>query len=1024
MTGWRSARAHKWSPVRHAWRSSVRHRRSQALALVAVSALVTACTVFAPLYDRAMQEALVDTLLQRTTPAERTVSLVSSSGAYAGGTSDSRAPAEIEGLLDDEVLAHLGPVVYGRTAIVTPTTGAVPPSGLLMWRDGACDYVRVLSGACPQARGEIMVSEADAANFDLRPGARLKIPTVYDDDFVRLEVVGTYAPLDDPWWQGQRTVGISGIVLGLDPSANHDAWLTTEQTFLDAQLLDAESSQAGAPVADTSSDIESMLALDEGIRSLEAGLELRGVDLQIDTGITELVDSVRTQVRQAHRTVPLLLAPMAVLSLFVLWLVLSSATAQRRGEVAVARLRGRGPAAAAGLLLLELLPPLLVGVLPGALAAVAGAAVVADRLPGSAPFELGDAFGVALLVAVSAIVLTTVVAAVRTAREPLHDVVRSGAVPSTGWALGAVDAFVVAAVGSGVLAFATGSLQGPLALAGPALLALLTGLLLGHLAAPAGRVVGRHLLRRGRPVAGSSMLEVGRRREGRAMIAVITVACALAVFSLDARAVGERNRVSASRHDAGAPVVLELDGRDLDGVRSALAAADPTGLRATPVLVARGDTLAVEPEAFRRISFFPRGAPTPAEWRAIAPPDREPVVITGTRIALDVRPSGGLGSTDLFGSTTAVRLGVAVTSATGVLRTVDLGRVPARGVTRTLTARLDDCARGCRLAALQLTTLRGAIIEGDLDLSDLRVDGRAVDLGTAPTDWNPVADDDFGLVVPVDGPDQALRLEIATRGDYPVEVTPAWVPSTVPALMTAELADDEDLSVTAVDGSQRSAEDVGRLVLVPSLDRIAALADLDAVTRGATISNDSRLEVWLADDPALVAAVRTNLQEREILVGGTRRYTTIRRGYEESVASWSLALGAAVAPAVGLLALLVLLVLAVIGWRTRARDLAVLGLAGVRRRTTLRLATWAQVPAVLLAVVGGVLAGLGGAVLAMPDVAFFPAPPEVPVVDTSTAWPTVFVVAAVCLLLLLSAAAVAGVAVHRRAHLERVKDGT
>ena len=54
--------------------------------------------------------------------------------------------------------------------------------------------------------------------------------------------------------------------------------------------------------------------------------------------------------------------------------------------------------------------------------------------------------------------------------------VRSGPVSSGRWGLGAVEAFVVACVGTGVVAFATGSLQGPLALAGPALLALLTGL--------------------------------------------------------------------------------------------------------------------------------------------------------------------------------------------------------------------------------------------------------------------------------------------------------------------------------------------------------------------------------------------------------------------------------------------------------------------------------------------------------------------------------------------------------------------
>ena len=115
---------------------------------------------------------------------------------------------------------------------------------------------------------------------------------------------------------------------------------------------------------------------------------------------TSVTEDVRAQTRQAHRTVPLLMAPMAVLTLFVLWLVLGAATQQRRGEVAVARLRGRGPAGAVGLLLVELLPVLLIGVVPGAAAALLGGAVTRALLPGEAPFEAGPGFATAVLLAV------------------------------------------------------------------------------------------------------------------------------------------------------------------------------------------------------------------------------------------------------------------------------------------------------------------------------------------------------------------------------------------------------------------------------------------------------------------------------------------------------------------------------------------------------------------------------------------------------------------------------------------------
>ena len=70
----------------------------------------------------------------------------------------------------------------------------------------------------------------------------------------------------------------------------------------------------------------------------------------------------------------------------------------------------------------------------------------------------------------------------------------------------------------------------------------------------------------------------------------------------------------------------------------------------------------------------------------------------------------------------------------------------------------------------------------------------------------------------------------------------------------------------------------------------------------------------------------------------------------------------------------------------------------------------------------GVAAGALGAALAMPDVAFFPTAPEVPVIDPATAWPAVLYVAAACLVVLPATAALAGLAVARRAQPDRVTE--
>ena len=70
MRGWRSPGSQSWSAIRFAGRSATGPRLGETWGLCAVSALVTACTVFAPIYHRAMEQALVDTLLSRAFAVE------------------------------------------------------------------------------------------------------------------------------------------------------------------------------------------------------------------------------------------------------------------------------------------------------------------------------------------------------------------------------------------------------------------------------------------------------------------------------------------------------------------------------------------------------------------------------------------------------------------------------------------------------------------------------------------------------------------------------------------------------------------------------------------------------------------------------------------------------------------------------------------------------------------------------------------------------------------------------------------
>ena len=74
-------------------------------------------------------------------------------------------------------------------------------------------------------------------------------------------------------------VGISAVVRGLDPSANHDAWLTTEQTFVEGSIMTGETSQAAAPVRVGDADVDGLLALGVGVEEIADNMDLRGDDL-------------------------------------------------------------------------------------------------------------------------------------------------------------------------------------------------------------------------------------------------------------------------------------------------------------------------------------------------------------------------------------------------------------------------------------------------------------------------------------------------------------------------------------------------------------------------------------------------------------------------------------------------------------------------------------------------------------------------------------------------------------------------
>ncbi len=253
-----------------------------------------------------------------------------------------------------------------------------------------------------------------------------------------------------------------------------------------------------------------------------------------------------------------------------------------------------------------------------------------------------------------------------------------------------------------------------------------------------------------------------------------------------------------------------------------------------------------------------------------------------------------------------------------------------------------------------------------------------------------------------------------------------WLPTVVPALVAGALPDGSvanRFTLAGLDGEAQDAKKVGALDRVPASKANTFVSDLDSLQRGRSVLSTDELQVWFADaDPALLKRVSAALEEHGVVVAGTTTLDDTRRMYDESAAAWSLQLAALVGAVALLIALLVLVVSAVSGWRFRTRDFAALRMTGVPRRSVRAMAVAAQLPAVLVGVAAGGVAGIVGAQLAMPIVPLFATAPEVSTLDLSTAWWAVLVAVAASLLVLGAGSVIIGRALATRAELRRLRE--
>jgi hypothetical protein len=1014
--------------------AALRYRTGQTVVLVLLAALVVGCASFVPLFTRSVEQGLLRGALDRLPVADAVLTVRAVRGVGDGVTDDDLRSALPRGVL---------PWVAEPVGSMTVGTQVVPRAGLqaspvrLVSRDGVCDHLAVTPGRCPAASGEVLVSAADARAWGWGPGTRLAaadrstVPAGGRADQARevaLTVVGVYRVRPDAaYWLRTRLDGVSGAPVsnGSDLVPGVDALVTAPQTLasgwaeLEAVLQ--------APLRRDRVTLDSLPRLAAAVDATGSGV--RGASS--DSPVPEVVEAVAAGRERARLVVPLLLAPVALLAVAALLLVASAAVADRRPELAVARLRGRSARSAGRRLVAGLGLTVALGAPLGLLTALAAGVLVREVvLPDGTPGEVPLAVPLAGAAAAVLTLLLMYAVARPVLAEPVAALLRgpSRRLDPRRWR--PVDLVVVVLAAASVAAAAAGALSGPVALLVPVLGALGVGV-------AAARVLARAAARRGgRSVEGGSLavglaaLALARRPGVRDTLAVVTAATALVVFASNTVVVAERNRSDRARLEVGAATVLTTDATSPTAFDEAVRGL-PADLRRRAAAVAvvhpadgvSMPTLAVRPADLARVAYPPPGQPALALDR-LALPGVQPVRLTGDRLTArldwvftDLPRAGqtvpftpgdavGLPPRQRSVADRPLRVGITVTLDDGSVLDRDLAALPLRPRGAVAVDAPILCPRGCRLHGIWLRLDEAeATVSGTVRLGGLALDGAPLQVAD-PGGWqDPVVDD----------PETTGRQEVSVSGDRlsltftntgrRLTTTRADVPSRVPAVVAGPLppgAVADRIDVTGLGGHTTPARVVQRVPALPHVAGLGALVDLDTLLRlGGTLPRSGVLQVWLdTDDPATVAAVRSHLASRGVDVPRSSTVAERQRSYDASATGWALLLGLVAAALALLLAVLVLLVVAVGGWRALARDLAGMRVVGVPDRVVRRAVALEHLAVPAVGVLLGTACAVVGSALVLRTVPLFDVPAAVPAPDLSPSWWTVGTVAVGVLLAL------------------------
>jgi hypothetical protein len=885
------------------------------------------------------------------------------------------------------VTVTAGTVAYpwGRVGIKDET--GTPPTVTLVGGGVNCAGATILVGKCPDASGEVAVSQQAARSASantrgdqagLAIGTKVSLTIV--DEQLPLTVVGVY---DDRSVAGRFLADPASIFRGA-VSSGGPAFVVADAQF-DERKLD------GTGYALRS--LRHVLRLDDVprverdvARAHRATLDEIAAISNTDSAspLPALLDRLAPQHRAAEVLVALVLVEALALSWFAIALAVQRIARVRAPEWGLARLRGLPVRRRISMMLLEPTIALAIGALigfaVGTLAARASVDVLVSQGAPVEPFRplVFGAAGLALLGAL----IASVSASVRSARLPLTSVLRESTEPRTisRSALVAQSGAVLLTGAVVYSLFGQGTLDGlQLALLTPSLI----GIVVGIVAVQVAIAVIRRLSRRAPRSLGG--IVVGRQlgRTPSVLLAAVMVSLGLSVATYSAQVAVtaihlQENRAAAS---LGAATVLSVDVPHSVSFLDAVRRSDPSGRSAMAVEMSTTGTgvgrfIAVDSSRLAAVSTVQSnwlGTSLSTLQSQLVPRHTQPLTARGTSLRLDV---AGARATKPDTDPSTLELDAVVQAADG-WHTVAFG-TPHDG-TLVSPAGSFPCASGCRVAWIGVKSTLSTSFGFDYQMT---ITGVSTDRQHAdelsrwldPGQWRDRIGDRTNaqkqsfvtLSQGVTGPaaTAGLRLDFTDlAGGNTVSAMPRDAPEPLPALIGSRTSIQEYPGVTdgiqgiAPDLSPRVLQVVGRAPALPRLLDNGALVDLEMAGRTSdTGSASGRHEVWLASGKhdQLVKA----LTSEGIRVTATHHLSNVVTADVREAAPRAALAGLPVGASALLLTLVAAAAIRLIGSAARRSDRRSLLEAGVAPRRLARLLTLEAFAPVAAGIVLGVLSGL------------------------------------------------------------------